>query len=116
MGKMGNSVIDAGEKFKPADRKVPIFITNVHKDTTDVDIENYIFRKSAISVKLEKINLRKQTDYNAYKFFVSQSDVHMFLNSEMWPNGIIFRRFVHFRPRITNVTANGGEDGQITSN
>lgn len=116
MGKMGNSVIDAGEKFKPADRKVPIFITNVHKDTADFDIENYIFRKSAISVKLEKINLRKQTDYNAYKFFVSQSDVHMFLNSEMWPKGIIFRRFVHFRPRITNVTASCGQDGQITSN
>lgn len=116
MGKIGNSIIDAGEKFKPADRKVPIFITNVHKDTADVDIENYICRKSAINVKLEKINLRRQTDYNAYKFFVSQSDVHMFLNSEMWPKGIIFRRFVHFRPRITKVTTNSGEDGQITCN
>lgn len=109
MGKMGKSVIDNAEKFKAADRNVPIFITNVHKNTVEDDIINYIRRKTAINVKLEKIKVKKQTDYNAYKFFVLKHNEHIFLNNEMWPQGIIFRRFVHFRPKPKNPDTGSGD-------
>ncbi|KAF9816260.1 hypothetical protein SFRURICE_003811, partial [Spodoptera frugiperda] len=107
MGKMGKNVVNSDEKFRAADRKVPIFITNVHKNTSEEDIANYILKKTAINVTLEKINLKKQNDYNAFKFFVLHHNVQMFLNNEIWPQGIIFRRFVTFRSKSVNRRSSG---------
>lgn len=33
---------ETGARFKAAEKKTPIFITNIHKDTTQTDITNYI--------------------------------------------------------------------------
>ncbi|XP_039757391.1 uncharacterized protein LOC120631777 [Pararge aegeria] len=46
LGKRGNVVIDSEEKFRAADRKIPLFITNVDKNTTESDIVKYIKSKT----------------------------------------------------------------------
>lgn len=48
------------------------------------------------SVNLKMINMKKVRQYNAYKLFVCKSKLHLFLNDELWPSGITFRRFVRF--------------------
>lgn len=35
---MRNVLEELEEKFRAADRKWPLFITNVHKDTSEIDI------------------------------------------------------------------------------
>lgn len=100
-GKMGNSTVEPEQKFKAADRKIPIFITNVHMGTLKSDIIKYIYNKTNESVSLEKIVMKKKNEYDAYKFFVSESKLQMFLNENLWPQGVIFRRFVHFRTKTT---------------
>ncbi|XP_064076293.1 uncharacterized protein LOC135194609 [Vanessa tameamea] len=97
VGKMGNVVVESEEKFRAADRKIPLFITNVHKDTAESDIINYIKNKTKESVTLEKISVKRQCEHDAYKLFVSQSKLSLYLNENIWPQGIIFRRFVHFK-------------------
>lgn len=89
---------ETGERFKAAEKKTPIFITNVHKDTTQTDITNYIHRKVNESVTLQKISIKRHSAHDAYKFFVPVNKVHIFLDDKLWPKGIVFRRFVHFRP------------------
>lgn len=86
-------------KFKAAENKVPIFITKVHKDTTEQDITDYIHDKTQENILLERISMRQEKEHNAYKFFVSESKLSMFLNDSLWPKGIIFRRFMHFKQR-----------------
>lgn len=103
-GSIGSVVVESTEKFRSADRKTPMFITNVDKATLESDITDYILKKTGENVNLERINIKRQCEHNAYKFIVSQSKLHMYLNDNLWPEGIIFRRFVHYRPKRNNET------------
>lgn len=93
------SASDLDGKFKAADTKIPIFITKVHKDTQESDICTYIMSKTYEKVVLQKLNIKRQDDHNAYKFFVNKEKLQLFLDSELWPKGIIFKRFVHYKQR-----------------
>lgn len=93
---------DVEGSFKAAERKVPIFISNVHKDTLTKDIVSHIQCKTKELVSLERINTKKQKDHYAFKFFVSETKLSLFLDETIWPKGIIFRRFVHYKPKYAN--------------
>jgi hypothetical protein len=95
---------DSEGNFKAAIKKVPIFITKVHKDTTEKDITEYIYQKMKEVIKLEQIVFKNPADYNAFKFFVPESKLSLFLNKTIWPEGIIFRRFVNFKFRKSNAS------------
>ncbi|KPJ11240.1 hypothetical protein RR48_14879 [Papilio machaon] len=91
--------IDSEFKFRAADLKAPLFINNVHIDTCERDIIEYIKSKTNIDVTLQKIKAKQQKEYNSYKIFVPKHKLNMFLNRDLWPDGISFRRFVDFRKR-----------------
>lgn len=95
IGKTGKATTDINCKFKAAESKIPILITNVHKDTSQTDIIDYIYEKTLESVKLKQIAMKDKNKYhNAYKFYVSKHKLGMFLDESLWPKDIIFRRFV----------------------
>ncbi|PZC79122.1 hypothetical protein B5X24_HaOG216811 [Helicoverpa armigera] len=103
MGKLGCVIVDSDEKFKAADKKIPMFISNVHRETSELDIANYILKKTGEVVNLEKISIRRKCEHNAYKFYVSQNKMSIYLDDKLWPQGIVFRRFAQYRPkRIVN--------------
>ncbi|KAL0811560.1 hypothetical protein ABMA28_009945 [Loxostege sticticalis] len=89
-------------KFKAVERKIPIFITKVHKETADKDIEEYVYKNTQERITLEKISFKYERDYNAYKFFVKEDKVSMFLDKKLWPQGILFRRFVNYKRKINS--------------
>lgn len=93
---------DKEGNFKAAEQKVPIFITKVHKDTMNKDIEDYVYRKTNETITLETISFKQERDYKAFKFFVLKSKLSTFLDDKLWPEGIVFRRFINFRPRKAN--------------
>lgn len=96
IGQRGCAPTTPNGKFRAADVKVPLLISNVNKDTSEDDIINYIQEKTNESVSLKKINMRKVKTYNSYKLYVSKYKIDIFLNDNFWPRGITFRRFVHF--------------------
>lgn len=80
---------------------MPLFINNVHKDASTTDISKYILSKTQLSVKLEKVNMKLDKDYNAYKIFVPSSRLSDFMDENLWPEGVSFRRFINFRYKGT---------------
>ncbi|KAM3955328.1 uncharacterized protein ACR2FA_010778 [Aphomia sociella] len=96
-GKSGIAVIGEDETFRAAERKSPVFITNIHQNTCESDIVRYIYKMTQETVKLEKISIQRHCNYNAYKFYVPQSKLSKFLDEKIWPQGIIFRRFFNFK-------------------
>lgn len=93
----GSAVTDCGEnRFKAADTKVPLFISNVHRDVSEQDIINYIHEKTRETVSLVKIKMKRERNYNAYKLYVAKHKIDTFLDDKLWPSGISFRRFVNF--------------------
>lgn len=102
IGKMGKAITNVETKFKAAETKVPLFISNVNKDTVEADICEYIFIKTQEKVYLEKVVMKKERPYNAFKIFVSINKMNTFLNDNLWPDGITFRRFIRFRQRSSD--------------
>lgn len=96
---MGSNKIEPEQEFRAAERSVPIFITNVYKGTAESDITSNIYEKTSENVSLEKIVMKRLNEYDAYKFYITASKLHMFLEGNLWPQGIIYRRFVHFKKK-----------------
>lgn len=85
--------------FKAANINVPLFINNVHKETCEKHIVDYIKNKTNVEVTLQKIEPKQQKQYNSYKMFVPREKLSLFLDCSLWPDGITFRRFVDFYRR-----------------
>lgn len=88
---------DSSGNFTASDTKIPLFINHVNKQTTDSDIIEYIQEKTQCIVTLKKINMKRERSYNAYKIFVPQPKLSLFLNEDLWPMGVSFRRFVYIK-------------------
>lgn len=87
---------DPKSRFKAADIKVPLFINNVDMQVSIDDITDYIKTKTQEDVNLIEIKMKKQRGYKAYKVFVPKNKLTTFLDENLWPEGISFRRFVDF--------------------
>lgn len=94
-GNKGKAVVDTCTKFRAAEINTPLFITGVAKDVSESEITKYIESKTQISVTIKKINMKKERNYDAYKIFVPQHKIAIFLNDNLWPEGISFRRFIY---------------------
>lgn len=99
-GLTGKAVSNVPIKFRAADMKIPLFISYVNKETTEEDICDYIQSKVNEVVTLERINMKADRQYNAFKLFVPKNKINTFLDDNLWPEGIAFRRFIHFKNRI----------------
>lgn len=102
IGIRGRANTDDGYgKFRAASIRIPLFINNVDKSTTANDIHTYILEKTQINVFVEKIQMKKQKDYDAYKIFVPKHKLLVFLDDSLWPEGVTFRRFVEIQKQDT---------------
>lgn len=93
-GKARNS---ADQKFKAADIRVPLFVNNVDKTTSENDIVDYIYNKTQVRVMLHKIKSKVQRQYSAYKMLVPNAKLTLFLDNALWPEGVAVRKFVNFK-------------------
>ncbi|XP_022823910.1 uncharacterized protein LOC111354698 [Spodoptera litura] len=92
----GKAIIKPDVKFRAAELEIPLFINRVDIATRPIDIIEYIQQKTNTTVTLKKINMAKQKRYAAYKIFVPHTKLAMFLNDNLWPEGIQFRKFIYF--------------------
>lgn len=92
----GKAVVKPDEKFRAADKKIPLFVHQVNKQTSSDNIVEYIKERTGLLVDIKKINMLKQKSYDAYKIYVPHTKVTAFLNDSFWPEGIKIRRFVYF--------------------
>ncbi|CAH2101953.1 unnamed protein product [Euphydryas editha] len=90
-GKTGKAVASPTGKFKAAEMKIPLLISNVNKQTTEHDICEYIKSKTQEHVDLEKIIMKREKPYNAFKLFVSKNKLNIYLNDNLWPEECVRR-------------------------
>lgn len=98
-GVTGRATVQPGDKFTPADLKIPLFVSNVQNDKLEKDIVDYIYTKTKEKVQLQKIKMKTKRGYNAYKIMVTKHMLHVFLKDEFWPDGVTCRRFMPYKKR-----------------
>ncbi|CAB3246166.1 unnamed protein product [Arctia plantaginis] len=97
VGSTGKAILDLNSNFKAADIKVPIYVYNVSKETTESDIKAYLLQKTNLDIKIDKINMKLSKDYNGYIAFVPKQKLELFLKDDFWPEGILYRRYFDFK-------------------
>ncbi|KAH9631760.1 hypothetical protein HF086_008869 [Spodoptera exigua] len=103
IGVKGKAAVGPDDKFKPAEIKTSLFLSNVHKDTSENDIIQYILSKTKQNISLQKIKMKTEKPYNAYKIIVNRNALDIFLNNEnIWPEGVTCRRFRPYRTTVPN--------------
>lgn len=105
-GRTGKAASNSVGKFKAADIMIPVFISNVNKNTTERDICEYIQQRTNEVVKLEKVNMKSERQYNAFKLFIPKHKLGTFLDDKFWPTGIMFRKFINFKKGKVSDTVN----------
>lgn len=96
IGNTGKAPQSPGAKFKAAETKVPLLVSNVDPSTSESDISEYILSKTQDKLSMYKIQMKKDKGYSAYKVFVNKDKLDIYLNKDLWPRGIQFRRFFVF--------------------
>lgn len=96
VGMTGKAVTNPAGKFKAAVLNVPLYIDYVDKNASVSDICQYIFENTQIRVELENIPSKRIKHYNSFKVMVPRHKLAIFMDRNLWPDGIIFRRFVNF--------------------
>lgn len=76
-GVTGRATVQPGDKFTPADLKIPLFVSNVQNDKLETDIVDYIYTKTKEKVQLQKIKMKTKRGYNAYKIMVTKPMFHV---------------------------------------
>lgn len=82
--------------FKAADVTVPFYIYNVDIETETKDIISYIKSKTNVEVSLKKMDMKRSKGYAAYRFFIPKRKLNVFMDENLWPSGISFRKFVYY--------------------
>lgn len=85
--------------FRAAERKIPMFITNVHMSTVETDIIKRIYNKTQENISLERINMKYDRGHKAFKFYISETNLSKYMDETLWPAGVIFRQFVNYKYR-----------------
>lgn len=83
------------DKFKLTSSKIPLFLSNVHKNTStsESDIVEYVYSKTKEKVVLPRIKMKTEKEYNAFKIIVCNNKLEVFRSDELWPAGITCRSF-----------------------
>lgn len=93
----GKAIVNHDDRFKQADLKISLFVSNVHKDTPEKDIMEYIQSKTKEKVILQKIRTKTEKGYNSYKVTVPKNKSSLFISEELWPDGVTCRHFMPYR-------------------
>lgn len=96
VGNIGKAIIDPHGKFKAVDEKAIIYIYNVDKNVESNDIEEYVEGKVNIAVSVQKMKMKLQKTYNAFKIYVPKHKFDLFMSDDFWPEGISYRKFIEF--------------------
>lgn len=80
-------------RIKVVPRLSFIYVSRFEEGTTEKDIEEFLLENGKTVVKVEKLTQFKKTDFSSFKITIEQTEEQSFLSEELWPAGIVYRRY-----------------------
>lgn len=114
-GMVGTAEQNPDEIFKAADRQIPLYLYEVNKEASIEHVADYIMRKTNLAVQPIQVKMRREKNYNSYKFWIPKSKLSMFLDDNMWPRGIYFRRYIYTKHQDVDTNRPSKENKTSTS-
>ncbi|KOB51851.1 Mutant cadherin, partial [Operophtera brumata] len=90
-------------KILVAELTSAIYISRLNKCTTANDIKEHITERGECCTDVQSLTQHRETEFNSFKITISRSKLPVFLSSDFWPEGIKFRMFREFAPRVDSL-------------
>lgn len=85
-------------KIKVVPRLSFIYVSRFDEKTTEENIHEFLLENGKTVVKIEKLTQFKKTDFSSFKITSEQDHEQSLLSEELWPAGIVYRRYRNKRP------------------
>ena len=99
---IGSKKYQGNRKIKSARNMGDIYLGNLDLDVTETEIINYIKEETDINVNKCEHLVSKNPNCKAFKISVCIESSTALLSPEIWPEGVICRKFYNPRSKYTN--------------
>lgn len=86
------------DNLKVADRKAWVFLTQIHKDITEKQVEDYLSK--ICDAKCEKLELKSSERMASFRLCVPYEVKDQVMDGKLWPKGALVNRY--YFPRRDN--------------
>lgn len=101
----GTASTGLSHPLRPAIPATYIYVSRLHYTTKVSDVVEYLEKKTKIRLQAEKLVSRNAVNFSSFAVRVPTERLSTFLNEELWPKGVVFRKF-RGRRRPPAVTEN----------
>ncbi|GJQ80071.1 hypothetical protein Trydic_g19355 [Trypoxylus dichotomus] len=100
---IGTATVD--DTFSGIPKRAWLYIGRVNKTVKTENVQNYL-KKKFPNIVFELENLNSEGSFESFKLGFNFSHLEIVNKAEMWPSGILLRRFSFFRKRSSQEDAN----------
>lgn len=87
-------------KIQVAEMPAAVYISRLKKTTSIDDIKGHIQEMGEVCNDVLLLAQQRLTEFNSYKVIIPKSKLHTFLSSDFWPEGVRYRLFRDFIPKV----------------
>lgn len=91
--KCGTARTGANHLLRPAIPVTYVYVSRLHYSTKPEDIVKYLETKTNRVVTVERLVSRNKVNFNSFVVRVPTEQVGTYLNEELWPRGVVFRKY-----------------------
>ncbi|XP_050560523.1 uncharacterized protein LOC118266283 [Spodoptera frugiperda] len=89
----GTAPAESNIKIRAAKPNTPVYISRLHYTTKAEDIVEYVRQKLKYAPRVQLLESRHNANFKAFVVRVPTCFLHLVLDENFWPQGVVFRRF-----------------------
>ncbi|XP_047021435.1 uncharacterized protein LOC124631223 [Helicoverpa zea] len=89
----GTALTGPNMLLRPAIHTTLLYVSRRHHSTKAEEIVEYLCIKTKWTLRVERLEPRHNMNFNSFVVRVPTSDLEKFLKEDLWPKGVVFRRF-----------------------
>ncbi|PZC73779.1 hypothetical protein B5X24_HaOG208790 [Helicoverpa armigera] len=89
----GTALTGPNMLLRPAIQTTLLYVSRLHHSTKAEEIVEYLRIKTKWTLRVERLEPRHNMNFNSFVVRVPTSDLEKFLKEDLWPKGVVFRRF-----------------------
>lgn len=89
----GKAAVEPTAPLRAAKPNTPVYISRLHYTTKAEDIVDYVRQKIKYTPRVQKLESRRNVNFLAFVVRIPNCFLHLVMDENFWPQGVVFRRF-----------------------
>ncbi|XP_026743671.1 uncharacterized protein LOC113505251 [Trichoplusia ni] len=89
----GKAPVEPQTRVRAAQPNTPVYISRLHYSIRAEDIADYVRQKVRYAPRVQLLESRRNVNFKAFVVRVPNCFLHLVMDDNFWPQGVVFRRF-----------------------